>query len=53
MAIFNRSVKKAAISPQPTKAAAAGGTFYQNNNAGAQLVGNIILTLKARHVIVQ
>ena len=39
MAIFNRSVKKAAISPQPTKAAAAGGTFYQNNNAGAQLVG--------------
>ena len=39
MAIFNRSIKKAAISPQPTKAAAAGGTFYQNNNAGAQLVG--------------
>jgi len=39
MAIFNRSVNKAAISPQPTKAAAAGGTFYQNNNAGAQLVG--------------
>jgi hypothetical protein len=39
MAIFNKSVKKAAISPQPTKAAAAGGTFYQNNNAGAQLVG--------------
>jgi hypothetical protein len=39
MGIFNRTVKKAAISPQPTKAAAAGGTFYQNNNAGAQLVG--------------
>ena len=39
MAIFNKSIKKAAISPQPTKAAAAGGTFYQNNNAGAQLVG--------------
>jgi len=39
MAIFNRSIKKAAISPEPTKAAAAGGTFYQNNNAGAQLVG--------------
>jgi hypothetical protein len=39
MGIFNRTVNKAAISPQPTKAAAAGGTFYQNNNAGAQLVG--------------
>ena len=39
MAIFNKSIKKAAISPQPTKAAAAGGAFYQNNNAGAQLVG--------------
>jgi hypothetical protein len=39
MGIFNRTVNKAAISPEPTKAAAAGGTFYQNNNAGAQLVG--------------
>jgi hypothetical protein len=39
MGIFNRTVNKAAISPQPTKAAAAGGMFYQNNNAGAQLVG--------------
>jgi hypothetical protein len=39
MGIFNRTVNKAAISPQPTKAAAAGGSFYQNNNAGAQLVG--------------
>ena len=39
MGIFNRTVNKAAISPQPTKAAAAGSTFYQNNNAGAQLVG--------------
>jgi hypothetical protein len=39
MGIFNRTVNKAAISPQPTKAAAAGGKFYQNNNAGAQLVG--------------
>jgi hypothetical protein len=39
MGIFNRTVNKAAISPQPTKTAAVGGTFYQNNNAGAQLVG--------------
>jgi hypothetical protein len=39
MGIFNRTVNKAAISPEPTKAAAAGGTFYQNNNAGAQMVG--------------
>jgi hypothetical protein len=39
MGIFNRTVNKAAISPEPTKAAAAGGTFYQNNNAGSQLVG--------------
>jgi hypothetical protein len=39
MGIFNRTVNKAAISPEPTKAAAAGGTFYQNNNAGAQLIG--------------
>jgi hypothetical protein len=39
MGIFNRTVNKAAISPQPTKAAAVGGTFYQNNNAGSQLVG--------------
>jgi hypothetical protein len=39
MGIFNRTVNKAAISPEPTKAAAVGGTFYQNNNAGAQLVG--------------
>ncbi len=39
MGIFNRTVNKAAISPQPTKAAAAGGSFYQNNNAGAQLIG--------------
>jgi hypothetical protein len=29
MGIFNRTVNKAAISPQPTKAAAAGGTFYK------------------------
>jgi hypothetical protein len=33
MAIFNRSVKKAAISPEPSKAAAAGG------GGGAQSVG--------------
>jgi hypothetical protein len=39
MGIFNRTVNKAAISPQPTKTAAVGGTFYQNNNAGSQLVG--------------
>ena len=40
MAIFNRSVNKAAISPEPTKAAAAGG-YYGNsvNNGGANMVG--------------
>jgi hypothetical protein len=40
MAIFNRSVNKAAISPEPTKAAAAGG-YYNNsvNNGGANMVG--------------
>jgi hypothetical protein len=40
MAIFNRSVNKAAISPEPTKAAAAGG-YYSNsvNNGGANMVG--------------
>ena len=40
MAIFSRSVNKAAISPEPTKAAAAGG-YYSNsvNNGGAGMVG--------------
>ena len=40
MAIFNRSINKAAISPEPTKAAAAGG-YYSNsvNNGGANMVG--------------
>jgi hypothetical protein len=40
MGIFNRTVNKAAISPQPTKTAAVGGTLYQsNNNGGAQMIG--------------
>ncbi|NBW22657.1 MAG: hypothetical protein EBR82_83400, partial [Caulobacteraceae bacterium] len=42
MALFNRTVNKAAISPQPTKAAAAGGAnYYTNgvNNGGAQMIG--------------
>ena len=42
MGIFNRTVKKAAISPQPTKAAAAGSaSYYTNtvNNGGAQMIG--------------
>jgi len=40
MAIFSRSVNKAAISPEPTKAAAAGG-YYTNsvNNGGTQMIG--------------
>ena len=38
MAIFNRSVKKAAISPHPTKAAAA-GSGYVGQNAGANSIG--------------
>jgi hypothetical protein len=40
MAIFNRSVNKAAISPEPIKAAAAGG-YYSNsvNNGGANMIG--------------
>jgi len=40
MAIFNRSINKAAISPEPTKAAAAGG-YYNNsvNNGGANMIG--------------
>jgi len=39
MAIFNRSVSKAAISPEPTKAAAAGGFYSSVNNGGANMVG--------------
>ena len=39
MAIFNRSVNKAAISPEPTKAAAAGGQFYSANTAGVGMIG--------------
>ena len=40
MGIFNRTVSKAAISPQPSKAAAAGG-YYSNsvNNGGANMIG--------------
>jgi hypothetical protein len=40
MAIFSRSVNKAAISPEPTKAAAA-GSYYSNsvNNGGANMIG--------------
>ena len=38
MAIFNKSVKKAAISPHPTKAAAA-GSGYVGQNAGANSIG--------------
>jgi hypothetical protein len=40
MAIFSRSVNKAAISPEPIKAAAAGG-YYSNsvNNGGANMIG--------------
>ena len=41
MGIFNRTVSKAAISPQPSKAAAAGsGSYYQSaNNGGANMIG--------------
>jgi len=39
MAIFNRSVSKAAISPEPTTAAAAGGFYSSVNNGGANMVG--------------
>ena len=39
MAIFNRSVNKAAISPEPTKAAAAGGQYYSTNTAGVGMIG--------------
>jgi hypothetical protein len=39
MGIFNRTVKKAAISPQPTKAAAAGGMYQSANNGGAGMIG--------------
>ena len=38
MGIFNRTVNKAAISPQPTKAAAA-GSGYVGQNAGANSIG--------------
>ena len=38
MGIFDRKVSKAAISPEPTKAAAAGGG-YANNFGGANSVG--------------
>jgi hypothetical protein len=40
MAIFSRSINKAAISPEPTKAAAA-GSYYSNsvNNGGANMIG--------------
>ena len=39
MGIFNRTVNKAAISPEPTKAAAAGGQFYSANTAGVGMIG--------------
>ena len=41
MGIFNRTVTKAAISPQPTKSAAAGGAYMAQNtsNVGASMVG--------------
>lgn len=39
MAIFSRSVNKAAISPEPTKAAAAGGQYYSANTAGVGMIG--------------
>ena len=42
MGIFNRTVSKAAISPQPQKAAAAGSAAYYTNtvnNGGAQMIG--------------
>jgi hypothetical protein len=40
MGIFNRTVNKAAISPRPTKAAAAGNANYMGNGgAGAQMIG--------------
>jgi hypothetical protein len=38
MGIFNRTVSKAAISPQPTKAAAA-GSGYVGQNSGANSIG--------------
>jgi hypothetical protein len=38
MGIFNRTVSKAAISPQPSKAAAA-GSGYVGQNAGANSIG--------------
>jgi hypothetical protein len=39
MGIFNRTVNKAAISPQPTKAAAAGGVYQSVNNGGVGMIG--------------
>ena len=41
MAIFNKSVNKAAISPEPTKAAAAGSAYMAQNtsNVGASMIG--------------
>lgn len=40
MGIFNRTVNKAAISPQPTKAAAAGSANYMTNGGiGSQMIG--------------
>ena len=41
MGIFNRTVSKAAISPQPSKAAAAGSAYMTQNtsNVGASMIG--------------
>ena len=47
MAIFNRSVKKAAISPEPTKAAAAGGY------GGANSVGRFYQYVEGTQEIMQ
>jgi len=40
MGLFDRKVSKAAISPPPAKAAAAGaGLNYASNNAGVSMIG--------------
>ena len=39
MGIFNRTVNKAAISPQPAKTAAVGGQYYSANTAGVGMIG--------------
>jgi hypothetical protein len=39
MGLFDRKVSKAAISPPPAKAAAAGGMNYSSQNAGVNMIG--------------